>query len=356
MPFRLEGSTRIDEGPVHVALREALVNLLVHADYAETQASLIKRSPEGYLFRNPGSSLVSEIDLFTGDRSDPRNPQLVRMFRYLGLAEEAGTGMPRILKAWRELGFRLPEIEVGTERYEFTLHLRHAHLLSDEDRVWLRSLGADWAEAEQLALVMAKHEGYVDNLGLRSLTGQHPTDVTKLLGSLRDRGLLQMIGWGRGARYELGPGGRFGPLFVIEGRAASTAAEDQASLMADVETRSEGIDRNSAGSERRSEGKAASSEGSVSNSEGMWAELTEISRTVREKSRLDPATRDDIVVRLCGRIPLSLNELTRLLGRNKAHVREILRLLVASGRLAYLYPGQPNHPRQKYVTAEIQTA
>ena len=151
VPFRLEGAARVDQGPVHVALREALVNLLVHTDYTETQASLIKRSPEGYLFRNPGSSRIAETDLLMGDRSDPRNPELVHMFRFIGLADEAGTGMPKIIKAWRELGFRLPAIDVGTERYEFSLLLRHAHLLSEEDRIWLRSLGEGWTEAEQTA-------------------------------------------------------------------------------------------------------------------------------------------------------------------------------------------------------------
>lgn len=205
VPFRLVGETRIDETPSHVALREARVNFLVHADYAETQASLILQSPEGSRFRNPGSSRIPELDLMTGDRSDPRNPHLVRMFRLIGLADEAGTGIPKILRSWRELGFHMPAIDGGTERYEFTLELRQAHLLSDEDRHWLRALGESWTEPEQLALVMARHDGDVENLKLRRVTGQHPADVTKVLGGLRNRGLLQMIGGGRGARYQLGP-------------------------------------------------------------------------------------------------------------------------------------------------------
>src|SRR6185437_14900911 len=84
IPFRLNHGVRTDESQTHVALREALINLLVHADYAETSASLIKRTPQGYLFRNPGDSRVSHTDLLLGDRSDPRNPTLVRMFRFAG--------------------------------------------------------------------------------------------------------------------------------------------------------------------------------------------------------------------------------------------------------------------------------
>jgi len=118
VPFTMKGDTRVDESPVHVVLREALVNLLAHADYADTQASLVVRSRAqgGFYFRNPGSSRVLQADLLRGDHSDPRNPELVHMFRLLGLAEEAGTGIPRIFKAWRDLGFRPPTLEVGTER------------------------------------------------------------------------------------------------------------------------------------------------------------------------------------------------------------------------------------------------
>lgn len=132
VPFRLEGGRRVDETYAHVALREALVNLLVHADYAESTPSLIIQSAEGYSFRNPGSSRVPEQDLLNGDCSDPRNPELVKMFRLIGLAEEAGTGIPRIFQSWHALGYKHPLIDTGTEKYEFTLQLRHAHLLSEE--------------------------------------------------------------------------------------------------------------------------------------------------------------------------------------------------------------------------------
>ena len=62
--FHLEGATRVDQGPVQVALREALVNFLVHADYADSQASLIKRSSQGCIFRNPGNSRIPEYFSF----------------------------------------------------------------------------------------------------------------------------------------------------------------------------------------------------------------------------------------------------------------------------------------------------
>lgn len=335
VPFRLEGGTRMAEGPAHVALREALVNLLVHADYAETQASLIIRSPDGYQLRNPGSSRVPESDLLTGDRSDPRNPELVKMFRLIGLAEEAGTGIPKIIRAWRELGFRLPAIDVGTERYEFTLSLRHAHLLSEEDRGWLRSLGDRWTEAEQLALVLARHEGEVDNVSLRRLTGQHPADVTKVLGSLRDRGLLQMIGLGRGAWYQLGPSA---------GSAGATATAAMKGTAASLEGRAASL----GGSGPSLEGRRPSLEGEQVDLAEIWTELLEIAAPVRAERRVSLHTRDALVVSLCARAPLTIRELAELLGRNEAYVGDVVRSLVVAGRLGFVYAERPRHPKQRY--------
>ncbi|MHB1162336.1 MAG: RNA-binding domain-containing protein [Chloroflexota bacterium] len=346
VPFRLEGGVRIDEGPAHVALREALVNLLVHADYAEPQTSLIKRSPDGYLFRNPGSSRVAEIDLFTGDRSDPRNPHLVRMFRFIGLAEEAGSGMSRIISAWRDLGFRMPSVEVGTERYEFSLHLRHAHMLSEEDRGWLHAMGEGWSESEQLALVVARHEGYVDNVGLRSLTGQHPADVTRVLGNLRDRGLLQIIGAGRGARYELGPRAQPDPTSDM----GVAARQDDQALVAVPAGTGLGDKGESLGDKGQGIGDSSQGIGdSERDAQTLRRQLLDIAGPARAHRRLRPEDLDDVIAALCTRAPLSVQELGELMGRSREHIRKAVNSLVASGRLSYLHPGQPRHPHQKYV-------
>jgi ATP-dependent DNA helicase RecG len=357
-PFGLAGAVRV-EGPVQVVLREALVNLLVHADYTERQVSLVVRSPNGFLFRNPGSSRVSERDLWTGDHSDPRNPGLVRMFRFTGLAEEAGSGIPRIIQTWQARGFQLPTIDVGTERYEFTLELRHVHLLSDEDRSWLQSLGQGWSEGEQLALVHARHYGSIDNPRLRRLTGQHSADATKVLGGLRDRGLLDMIGAGRGASYQLG---------ILALATSESLAAAAASVAARAPSDAEGLVFGSASSppgsestERRSDSSRPDSGSSEANSRSSetefgssWEELWGLATMARENRRLVPSARDRLVLTLCARRPLALRELAELMGRTEGAIRNAVRPLLAEGQLSYLYSEQPNHPRQKYVAREIQ--
>ena len=218
-PFRLEGPHRLDQTPAHEALREALVNMLVPADFGEPGVLLIKASPGEFIFRNPGFSRVSEDDLLTGDRSDPRNPVLLRMFRHIFLADEAGTGFPKILSIWRKAGLQLPSIVSDSERYEFTLSLRLVHLLSNRDRQWLAACAVLPAPAEtpvlpgielqpltqheQITLIQARNNEWVNNASVQALTGLHRADVTELLTGLKNRGLLAQESAKRWASYRL---------------------------------------------------------------------------------------------------------------------------------------------------------
>jgi len=267
------------------------------------------------------------------------------MFRLAGLADEAGTGMPKIIRAWRELGFQLPTIDVGTERYEFCLELRHAHLLSEDDRVWLRALGEHWTEAEQLALVIARHEDYVDNRRLRNLTDQHAADVTKVLVGLRDAGFLEMIGGKRGARYQLRPAalagaaGRGGVAHALP--AGPTSAVSPVGIADDGELDSGDVVADS-------EGVQPNSEGLTADSERSWTELLAIAAPARGTRKLAPAVLEELVISLCAHGPLALTDLANLLERSDDYLRTTLRRLVNSRRIVYLYPDQPKHPRQKY--------
>lgn len=54
-PFKLEGMFRVDDTPVHKAIREAFVNTLVNADYYGIQGIVIQKYPDKFVFENPGS-------------------------------------------------------------------------------------------------------------------------------------------------------------------------------------------------------------------------------------------------------------------------------------------------------------
>ena len=107
VPFALKGNVRQDDTPVHQALREAMVNMLVHADYADRASVLVVKQPAGFVFRNPGLLRVPAALALQGGESDCRNRTLQQMFLMIGLGERAGSGLTKIQRGWRESGGRL---------------------------------------------------------------------------------------------------------------------------------------------------------------------------------------------------------------------------------------------------------
>ena len=259
------------------------------------------------------------------------------MFRLIGLAEEAGTGIPAILRAWRELGYQFPEFQSPTERYEFTLILRHIHMISEADRNWLDGLGDDWSEPQQIALIMARHDETIDNERLRGLTGLHPADATKVLVGLRDAGLLAMEGRHRRARYRLGP------------KASESDLDDSVPRLGDSELGLGDSGPRLEDSESDLEDFGPRLEDLPPELEGFLSEFAEIVRPLEGRSWVPAAERDAVVLQLCSVMPLSVKELAVLLRRAPATTRETVRLLVKSGKLSQIHP-HSHHPRQRYRT------
>jgi len=105
VPFVLKGDTRQDDTPQHKALREALINALVHADFSDRASVRIQKSPAGFSFRNPGTLRVPAEHALQGGESDCRNRTLHQLFLQLGLGERAGSGLPKIRHAWESQGY-----------------------------------------------------------------------------------------------------------------------------------------------------------------------------------------------------------------------------------------------------------
>ncbi|MCC8113363.1 MAG: putative DNA binding domain-containing protein [Bacteroidales bacterium] len=111
VPFRLEGITRIDETSAHVALREGLVNMCVHANYALNAKIEVKWQGDTILMRNPGRMLITPDDFYEETKSVCRNPLLQKMFMLIGYGEKAGSGADYIMRGWKDNKWPKPQIK-----------------------------------------------------------------------------------------------------------------------------------------------------------------------------------------------------------------------------------------------------
>ncbi len=110
VPFRMVGGDRIDDTPVHKALREALANCLVNADFLGTCGVVIRKKQDRLILENPGYIRTGKVQMRRGGVSDPRNRALMKMFNLINIGERAGSGVPNIFGVWQDEGWEEPVI------------------------------------------------------------------------------------------------------------------------------------------------------------------------------------------------------------------------------------------------------
>lgn len=198
----VSGSRRIvmPEYPTEV-LREALLNALGHRDYGLKGGTVdITIWDDRVEIRSPGC-LPGPITVDNmRDEHYSRNRRIMRVLKLLGLVEEYGEGVDRMI---REMESRLmePPLFLATPT-SVTVTLRNRFSVGVEDQAWLALLGhLELSSHERRALVAARREGGVTPRRLRALVRDANADAV-LQGAVV-KGLLVRVGHAGGARYQL---------------------------------------------------------------------------------------------------------------------------------------------------------
>ncbi|MBN1591505.1 MAG: putative DNA binding domain-containing protein [Pirellulales bacterium] len=323
IPFQLEPDLfRKDDTPVHAAIREALVNAIIHADYRGQGGIVVEKYRDRIELSNPGTLLVSFDQLLQGGISECRNKSLQTMFLMIGGGERAGSGIDKIWQGWKSQHWRCPGIRETLQPDRFRLFLPMVSLLPEDSVERLRKqFGRQVDRLSRLelqALVTAETEGSVSNARLREMCGEHPTEITRLLQGLSNRRFLEQAGQKRGAYYQL-PG---------------VPAQVNSGLLH---------------TERNSSHKADSSRRLEDLSEEELATLRSIAAPALHGRRLPLDESQTIILGLCDGQYLTAVELGELMGRHPNGLRNrFLTPMVEAGLLLRRYPDEPNRPDQAY--------
>lgn len=122
-PFHLEGMYRIDDTPVHKAVREALINMIIQADYFIQGILKVIKRKDCFEISNQGILKLSREQIYKGGDSAARNPIIQKMFRMIGLGDNAGSGFPTILSVWQKQGYAQPGLREDTSLNQVKLTL-----------------------------------------------------------------------------------------------------------------------------------------------------------------------------------------------------------------------------------------
>ena len=206
-PFKLEGGVqRIDVTPIHKAVREGFVNMIIHADYLMDACVLkvIKRS-SSFEFTNPGILKLPLEDIYRGGNSKSRNPHMQTILRLVGFGDNAGSGFPTILDAWKSEGWIEPRLIEDTNLNQVTLVMK----MEKESAEKSAEKSADSPKVISLNLSQ-RHQQILKNMDvdveystdqIAEIIGLKGPRTRQLLNELVDMGLLACIGATKRRRY-----------------------------------------------------------------------------------------------------------------------------------------------------------
>uniref|UniRef100_A0A7C2K3N1 Transcriptional regulator n=1 Tax=candidate division WOR-3 bacterium TaxID=2052148 RepID=A0A7C2K3N1_UNCW3 len=178
------------------AIREALINALIHRDYFKSNVQTQVKIFDDYIwFYNIGGlpEGITLEDLKKPHSSVPRNPLIVHIFYLAGLIEEVGSGIGRMTESLISQG--LPEPEFKEEMGGFSVRF-YKDVYTEEN---LRKMGLN--ERQIKAVMYVKEKGKITNKDYRELTGLSDEGARLDLLKLLEVGIFTLKGKGRNAYY-----------------------------------------------------------------------------------------------------------------------------------------------------------
>ena len=324
--FSIKGGDLQADRPLSIpeaALREAIVNALIHQNFRIHQPIQIIRYSNRIEIINPGFSL-KPTETLGEPGSRMRNPNIAAIFHETQLAEAKGTGIGTMRRLMKDAQLLPPTFESDTARNTFTTRILLHHFLPEEDLFWLASLHVDdLSNAQKIALIFLREVGAIDNTTYRQLSGVTAKDASKEIKKLTSSGLLIPKGQGRRAYYI--PSEKLYEMY---------------------DSKSNGSSSN-----------VATSEPNVATPEPNVATLAVFGEEISQKiaslgKRTKKEALEAIIVEMCQIKPLSIDEIARYTSRNLHYIRnKILPNLIRNKRIRFTFPEMINHPHQKY-TAE----
>jgi ATP-dependent DNA helicase RecG len=170
-----------------VAIREAIINAIVHADYGQPGAPIrVALFDDRLEVENPGLLPFGlTIEDIQKGVSKVRNRVVGRVFQELGLVEQWGSGIQRMTSSCQDHGLDTPKFEeIGTHfRVTLSAIRRHAPATDKKDQAILRALGVSAGNGLSTSQIAKR-------------IGLSPRAARTRLVSLIQRGLVSEIGSG----------------------------------------------------------------------------------------------------------------------------------------------------------------
>ncbi len=176
------------------SIREALVHMLMHADYFSSASSGVRIFANHVEFYNPGGLPKSFEELRAKDISLPRNPIIAKLFRMVRLAEKVG------------FGFDFDKIDKNWNAYNATMlnyHITFDSVVVDfpmeSDETCIESSGK--TSGKIIELIKQNRDISIPEMATR--IGVSERSIERNIENLKKKGLLHRVGPAKGGHWQV---------------------------------------------------------------------------------------------------------------------------------------------------------
>lgn len=187
-----------------VAVREALLNSLVHRDYSFRASTLISIYADRIEFVSIGGLLPGlELDDLMMGVSVCRNPHLANVFYRLQLIEAYGTGMKKIMGAYADIPVQ-PKIATTNNAFKIILPNVNATPKTVKSPTEIENAAASVLDSnEEKILQFLMEHPMITRKEAQALLEVSQSTAGRILKAMVDSGQIKQLGGSRTTRYEL---------------------------------------------------------------------------------------------------------------------------------------------------------
>lgn len=201
--YEFDGSPRrieIPEIPLE-ALREAVLNAVIHRDYFDKGANvMVEIFPDRVEITSPGGLPKGLNPQEFGTRSVLRNPNLANLFHRINYIEKMGTGIRRIQKMMLEAG--LPRVRYVWDSYVtavFPLEKRKASVKTTQETT--QEITQETTREKIVGLL--KRKPRITRNEIAEIIRLSPDGVKYHLDALKRAGRIRHVGSTKKGRWEI---------------------------------------------------------------------------------------------------------------------------------------------------------
>lgn len=191
------GLERIDhyDYPIE-AIREALLNAIVHREYSFSASTLISVFDDRIEITTVGGLVkgITKADIMLGI-SILRNKSLADVFYRLHLIEAYGTGIPKIKECYTDSDIQ-PSVEISDNAFKIVLPNLNYYAERNKKDISLN-------DKEKRIVDYLEENGVITRAAVQTLTGCSQTTAINTLNDLLNKGVLVREGVGGGTKYRL---------------------------------------------------------------------------------------------------------------------------------------------------------